>query len=228
MSFARRAALLVALLVAARASCIAQAASELSPEQRAILDTARQLSIVVDVSGSRWPRTCVYQYIDSSPEEAVAVFTDYERQMAYISSLRKSKISQVLDKRTVEVDYVLDVPIVADEDYTVRDHLSSNDSTNYRVDWTLVRASSTKAIEGSARFERYRLPNTSSDGTLLAYCNLVTPGSRLAGLGFVRNRAVREVGETTKAIAGQVERERASERSLLEQQVRALRSALSR
>jgi len=206
---------------------MAQAVNDLSADQRAILDSARQVSIVTDLPGEKWPRTCVYQYIESTPEEAVAVFTDYERQTSYIKSLRKSKISRVVDKRTMEVDYRLDVPIVADEDYTVRDRLSSEDSGSYRLDWTMVRASSTKAIEGNARFERYRRHGAADDGTLLAYCNLVTPGSRLAGLGFIRSRAANEVRETAKAIGAEVERERMSDRSRLDAQLQALRAALS-
>jgi hypothetical protein len=125
----------------------------------------------------------------------------------------------------VEVDYTLDVPIVSDEEYTVRDRLSK-DSTSYRVDWSLVRASSSKAIEGNARFDPYRRAGSDSLGTLLAYCNFVIPGSRLARLGFIRSRAINEVGATAKAIAAQVERERSREPGLLQAQLGTLRAAL--
>jgi len=124
----------------------------------------------------------------------------------------------------MEVDYTLRVPIVKDESYTVRDHLTSvlSDSVtrarSYRVEWTLVRASSTKAADGEAVFAPYR------DGTLLTYRNLVVPGSRMAGLGFIRGRAQREVEATVRAIAEQVAKQRASDRGLLDQQVRALRA----
>jgi hypothetical protein len=220
------AALCFGLVIGAGATCSAQAVAELSSQQRALLDSTRQVSIVTEISGRKWPRTCVYQFIQSTPEEATAVFTDYERQKSYVSSLHKSTISRVIDKRTVEVDYTLDVPIVADEDYTVRDRLSS-DTTGYRVEWSFVRASSTKAIEGGARFEPYSRATSDSAGTLLAYCNLVTPGSRLAGLGFVKSRATNEVRATAKAIAMEVERERTRDRALLEAQLRALRTALA-
>jgi hypothetical protein len=220
------ATLCVGLVIGAAASCAAQAVAELSADQRALLDSTRQVSIVTEITGQKWPRTCVYQFIQSTPEEAAAVFTDYDRQKSYVSSLHKSAISRVIDKRTVEVDYTLDVPIVADEDYTVRDRLSS-DTTSYRVDWSFVRASSTKAIEGNARFEPYSRAISDSAGTLLAYCNLVTPGSRLAGLGFVKSRATNEVRATAKAIAMEVERERTRDHALLEIQLRALRTALA-
>ncbi len=62
----------------------------------------------------------------------------------------------------------------------------------------------------------------------MAYCNLVTPGARLAGLGFIRTRAMAQVRETGRSIAAEVERPRAHNRTLLDAEVRVLRSALSR
>ena len=84
-----------------------------------------------------------------------------------------------------------------------------------------MRALTTKAAEGEARFEPYR------DGTLLTYQNLVVPGSALAGIGFIRGRAQSEVEATARAIAARVVKERASDRPLLEQQVRQLRARVN-
>ena len=74
-----------------------------------------------------------------------------------------------------------------------------------------------KAADGEALFAPYR------DGTLLTYRNLVVPGSRLAGLGFIRGRAQREVEATVRAIAAQVVTMRTNDRPRLDEQVRALR-----
>ena len=199
----------------------AQAAEELTTEQRRTIDDGRQVFLTWDVSGSAWPRACVYQHIDAMPEEGAAVFTNYERHLAFIPNLRKATISRVIDPVTAEVDYTLRVPIVADEHSTVRDRLSTySGGASYKIEWTLVRATSTKATEGSVRFEPHR------DGTLMAYCNLVTPGARLAGLGFVKSRAMAQVREAARAIVTEVERERAGNRALLDAELRTLRSAL--
>lgn len=205
----------------------AQATRELSAEQRATIDIGRQVFLTSDVSDSPWPRACVYQYIDAMPEEAAAVFTNYEHHLAFIPNLLKATISRVIDPVTAEVDYTLRVPIVADEAYTVRDQLSTyNGGASYRIEWTLVRATSTKATDGSVRFEPYRRDRTPRDGTLMAYCNLVTPGSRLARLGFIRSRAMAQVREAARAIVTEVEQERARNRVLLDAEIRALRAAL--
>lgn len=213
--------LFLAVLMTAVQPVHAQAAHELSAGQMTDVDGGGQVFLTWDVAGSPWPRACVFQYIHAAPDEAVAVFTNYRRHTGYIPGLRKAKISRVIDPATAEVDYTLDVPIVADEDYTVRDHLSRYDGgASYKVEWTLVRATSTKATEGNVRFEPHR------DGTLMAYCNLVTPGSSLARLRFIRSRALAQVRETARAIVVEVERERAQDRALLAAELRALRLAL--
>src|SRR5690348_10919930 len=186
------------------------AATELTPEQRRTVDSGGQVFVAEDVAGASWPRACTYQFVAASPDEAAAVFTDYARHAAFIPDIKKSAVSRVIDQRTAEVDYVLDIPVVADEEYTVRDALSAApDVTQYRVDWTLVRASSTKATVGGVRFERYSTAAPAREGTLMAYCNFVTPGSRLARLGFIKTRAMDQLRATTKAIAREVERQRA-------------------
>ncbi len=218
----RRCLLVMALAILTPAALLG--AQSLSTEQTAAIDSGRQVVITEKVSGSSWPRVTVYQFIAGSAEEAAAVFADFGRHAAFLPNVKRSHVSRVVDSATIEVDYTLSVPIVKDESYTVRDHLTSalSDSVtgtrSYRVEWTLVRASSTKAADGEALFQPYR------DGTLLMYRNLVVPGSRMAGLGFIRGRAQREVEATVRAIAEQINKERAGDRALLDHQVRALRA----
>jgi hypothetical protein len=211
----------ILLVTAAAARARAQAVEELTAEQRATIDEGRDVFLTWDVPNSAWPRACVFQHIEATSEEAAAVFTNYERHLAFIPNLREATISRVIDPATVEVDYTLDVPIVADEHYTVRDRVSTyQGGTSYRIEWSLVRATSTKATEGSVRFEPHR------SGTLMAYCNLVSPGGRLAGLGFIRSRAMTQVRDAARSIATEIERERTSDRALLDAELGALRTAL--
>lgn len=167
----------------------------------------------------------IYAFIDATPEEAAAVFMDYEAQPSYIPSLRKARISHVIDAATVEVDYKLAVPWLPDEEYTVRDRMSL-DSTGYRVDWHLVRATSTRGTVGHALFSPYVNGITRRPGTLLEYFSFVTPGSRLAGVAFVRRHATREVSETVRAVQRQVERDKQGPE--MPRRLAALRSAVRR
>jgi len=154
---------------------------------------------------SPWPAVTIVTYVDATPEEAAAVFVDYARHIEFIPSTKVSRVSRVHSATDVEVDYVVALPIVSDEAYTVRDRLS-RDSAGYRVDWTLVRASSTKGTVGHARFTSGVNPKTGKPGTRFEYHNFVTPGSRIAGMGFIKNRALKEMEQTAAAFATRFEK----------------------
>jgi hypothetical protein len=122
------------------------------------------------------------------------------------------------------VDYTLNVPMLPDEHYTVRDRLFVSDSgESYVVNWTMVKATSTRAIDGRVRFERYWNDRLQRPATLMVYENFVIPGSRLAKLPFVRRKAMAQMRDTAGAIAAQIERERREDRGLLERQLAVLR-----
>lgn len=75
--------------------------------------------------------------------------------------------------------------------------------------------------QGEVRFEPSR------GGTLFTYRNLVVPGGRIAGLGFSRRKAQRDVEATPSAIAARVVRSRSGDPALLDRQLRALRAVVS-
>ena len=174
---------------------------------------------------SPWPAVTIVTYVDATPEEAAAIFVDYARHVEFVPSSKLSRISKVHSPTDVEVDYIVALPIVSDEEYTVRDRLS-RDSAGYRVDWTLVRASSTKGTVGHARFTPTINPKTGKPGTRFEYHNFVTPGSRIAGMGFIRNRALKEMEQTAAAFAKRFESLR-SDRKVMDPLISALRAALN-
>lgn len=175
-------------------------------------------------AGSPWPAVTIVTYVDATPEEAAAVFIDYARHTEFIPSTRRSRVSKVHSPADVEVDYIVALPIVSDEEYTVRDRLS-RDSSGYRVDWTLVRASSTRGTVGHARFTPATNPKTGKPATRFEYHNFVTPGSRLAGMGFIRNRALKEMEQTAAAFARRFESERKNP-AVIQARIAALHAAL--
>jgi hypothetical protein len=163
---------------------------------------------------SPWPAVTVHLFIDAAPAEAAALFTDYESHQSYIPDVKHSRVSRVVSRSVVEVDYVLDVPLVSDEHYTVRNHLVAAPNGGYRVTWRLVRATSTKGIDGFALFVPYTNARNRKVGTLMTYYDFVIPGSRLASLAFVKDRAIRQVGKAALAIARRTESERKRESTM--------------
>jgi hypothetical protein len=198
----------------------------ITPGERAAIDAGRQAVREERVRTSAWPRVTIFQLVDATPREAAAIFTDYARHSTYLPGLKKSAIARRLSPRVTEVDYVLEVPIFADEDYTVRDSISLGVTDgSYRVDWVKVRARSTKEIVGSVTFEPYRTGDSARTGTLITYENLVSPGQLLAGP--LKGRALKQVRETVSALVKQIGDERANQPDLLATQVAALDSALA-
>jgi hypothetical protein len=192
---------------------------ELTSDQQAAIRKGEQVFITQDVSTSDWPKTWVYQAIDATPEEVAALYFDFDAVKTYVPNVKKSQISKRIDPRTLEVDYTIAIPILRDEDYTARNTLSEPSTGTYRVDWTLVRASSTKSSIGNIRVESLGAQS------LFRYYNFVVPGSSLAGL--VKGKALKQVRDTVTAIAEQVEKERTSDQATLQRQVQALRAALA-
>lgn len=196
----------------------ANPAPELTPAQLAELQSGRQVVLLEEVSGQPWPRIRIFQIARAKPEEVAAVFFDYTNAKDYIPKLLKSEISKTLSPCVIEVDYGIDVPLLADEFYTARNSLTERSGT-YRIEWTLVRALQTKASEGSLRIERL------GNDSLLCYTNLVTPGSRMAGI--LRIPAIDQMKNTVAAIVRQAESQKNANPADLRRQVTLLRAALA-
>ena len=217
----------VATCISIVATGTASAQPPLSANDLAAVEAGAQVVRNDPVTNSAWPRVTIHQFVAASPLEAVALFADYPRHADYLPGLRRASISARVSSTVAEVDYLLAVPLFPDEAYTVRDSISrSNDGASYRVDWRMVRARSTRAIVGSARFEPHRNARTGVEGTLLTYDNLVVPGQALAGP--LKGRAQKQVRATVTALVAEIERTRREQPELLASQVQALRSAFER
>lgn len=193
--------------------------NELTPSQQAEVKKGTQVLITEDVEGKPWPKVKVYRVIDATPEEVMAVFCDFSNAKAFVPKLLKSEISNKISPTVIEVDYGVDVPILPDEFYTVRNTIKSTGKETYQVDWKLLRAVQTKDSVGSMRVEPH------GDGqSLMAYHNLVVPGSSMAGL--LKGKAIEQMRETVTAIGEHAETQKSKNPAGLKKQVAALRTAL--
>jgi hypothetical protein len=211
-------ALLSLLALAVHPLAAASLLSDLSRAQAAQVLRGEQVVTMQEIEGKPWPRVKLYQKIQATPEEVAAVFFDYQHAKGYIPHLLKSEISRIHSPCVLEVDYEVDVPVLADEAYTAKNSLSADPDGSYCVTWNLVRALQTKASEGNLRIEP--IPG----GSVIRYTNLVTPGSAMAGL--LRKIAIQQMRDTVHAIVRQVESQKRDHPKALEQEIEDLRSAL--
>jgi hypothetical protein len=190
----------------------------LAPADAARVRAGGQVLVTEDVSGLPWPRARIYQAVEATPEEVMAVFFDYDNACDFVPNCQKSKISKVIDPVTCEVDYVVAVPILADEAYTARNSLHAEEGGRLVVEWSVLRASSIKSSMGSFTVEPF------GEGSILCYKNLVEPSSQAAML--LKGVAMGQMRDTVSALVAQVKRKRADQPGKLQAQVGRMRAAL--
>jgi len=190
-----------------------------SAQRREVLGGG-QVMTQEEIPGKPWPRVRVYQRVNASPEEVAAVFFDYENAKAYIPDLLNSRISKTVTPSVLEVDYEVDVPILADEAYTARNELRAVHGGGFDVSWILLRALQTKGAEGSLLVEPH-----GGGGSIIRYTNLVTPSSGMAKI--LKTLALARMEKTVAAIASRVESQKKDHPRDLARQVAALREALA-
>jgi hypothetical protein len=216
--FLRSFALVIGLVSATSHLPAGEIQDELSDAQLALIKKGSQIVLTEDVDGKPWPRVTIYAVVNASPEEVAAVFFDYEDNKSFVPNVLKSDISKKITACTTEIDFGVNVPILPDEFYTVRNTIKMLSPEHYRFDWKLVRAVHTKDSVGSFCMEPLE------GRTLIRYQNLVTPGSSMAGL--LRKTAISQMKDAATAIATRAEKLKTANPAQLNNQVEALRAAI--
>jgi len=207
-------AVCLAALPAAKASVL----DDLTREQRANLEKGDLVVLEQDIPGKPWPRVRIYKKIQASPEQVAGVFFDYNQAKTFIPDVLESRISKKISPCVMEVDYEVDVPILADEAYTARNEMKALQDS-YQASWTLLRALQTEAAEGNLLIEPFE------NGTsVIRYTNLVTPSSGMAKI--LKLPAMARMQKTVLAIGQKVEQQKAKNPAELAAQVARLREAM--
>ena len=204
----------LAALPAAKASVL----DDLTREQRANLEKGDLIVLEQDIPGKPWPRVRIYKKIQASPEQVAGVFFDYNQAKTFIPDVLESRISKKISPGVMEVDYEVDVPILADEAYTARNEMKMLQDC-YQASWTLLRALQTKAAEGNLLVEPFE-----DDSSVIRYTNLVTPSSGMAKI--LKLPAMARMQKTVLAIGQKVEQQKSKNPAELAAQVARLREAM--
>ncbi len=176
--------------------------SELSSADQAKVKAGGQVMVTEPLDGYPWPKVIVYQAVKATPREVIAIFTDYDNATKFVPNCLKSKISKVISPMSCEVDYVIDLPILADEAYTVRDTLSQHEGGVLCVKWQMLKATSILESAGNLYVEPF-----GAEGSLLRYTNLVKPSSMAAPL--LKGVAMSQMKDTVQAIVDRVKEQKA-------------------
>ena len=212
--------LLAAVICVRAPGATAGLLDELGAADRVKVLAGQQVALQEEVEGKPWPRLRIYQLVRASAEDVAAVFFDYDNSKTFVPDLLHSKISKKISPCVLEVDYEVEVPILADEAYTARNVLKTTDDGGYRVSWNLVRALQTKDATGHLRIEP-----RGEDSSIICYTNLVTPSSGMAGI--LEKLAISRMKKTVEAMVHQVQNQKSNHPNDLARQVAALREAIA-
>jgi hypothetical protein len=179
---------------------------------------------------SPWPKATVYQRIEASPEEAVAVAFDFARHGEFFPGVLQSKVSRYIEKQVVQVDYTVGLSAWTwgwgQDHYTLEFVLEAGRlDQSFTLSWYLIRPGQViEYLQGSVRVEPL-----AQGGSLMVYEQMVLPYSSY-GLAVSNPLSVAVVRSfltaSAQGLARQIKREQVLQSCRLIQQVRVLRKAL--
>jgi hypothetical protein len=198
---------------------------QLPADDRARLERGEQVVRTQNLAGSSWPAVTVYQMVEASPEEAMAVFTDFGSHASVLrdccgvlqSVVRDAAVGG--DTRVLRVFYEVRVPVVSNDEYELIQVMSKGDDDTYLVSWRKAGSGGhSEGITGRAQFE----PHDSK--TLYYYYNFVKVNAFGASLfsGWAVDRAKAGVDAMSKHI----EQMHANGGNALDAEITRLRAAL--
>ncbi|MEO5969002.1 MAG: hypothetical protein ABIQ95_03675 [Bdellovibrionia bacterium] len=204
--------------------------STLTPEEQASIQNGDLVTVNTPNQDTEttWPKCAAYKRIEATPEEAAAVYADFEIQKDYIRHLKVSHIAQKLSPASFIVDYEIKVPFffkpfVKVTTYSVKDDLSFDSAANtYVMDWVLSKAGFLKNIVGRATFEPL------GTGTMIAYVNEMSPAGTGMNAGMVVKEIKKGSKEVVEDIASKILSERKNHQEILQKQILNLREVFSK
>jgi hypothetical protein len=206
-------------------AAFASAIDSLSVADRLLVESGSTVVRTQAMPGSSWPAVTVYQLINATPEAAIAVFTDYDAQASYLKDCCGVLQSRVVnaavggDPRVQRVLFELEVPVVSNERYELREEISRGADGSYRVVWGKVSSGGhSDAIFGRALFEPY------AGRTLFTYYNYTKITG--FGAGAFADASVTKTRTTVNAIARHIEQESASGGARFQANLARLRAAV--
>lgn len=205
----------------------------LDGNQKARILNGGYLEFTKFYQGEAWPQVTVIQKVNSTPEEAMAVLTDFNNQSKFVYRVASSVAYRTNDPRTIIVDYRLDlsalVKSVFDPQYRVQNQMTKGEEGSYLMSWSLVASRDISRVEGRATVEA--LPNGA--GTLIYYSTLMTPRLdrnfivvRMLKSQKVVDSIVRGAAKVLGSIVTQIERLKTTRPSELEASVQRFHEIL--
>lgn len=191
-----------------------------SAQEKEELLSGKQLVTQIENKESSWPTIRLYQVIEASALESVAIFYALDYQKKYVPNVIQSDIAKVVSPTEIWVQYELEMPWPLSNSRYLHSHtLKKIGDDRYRVTWKMQESDSTEKVDGLAEFYPF-----SEGKTLMVYQNAVIPKSVFAT--FVKGTMVSDVEKSLAAIREQIHLCRNTKKDILKIYIQKIKLAL--
>jgi len=191
----------------------------LNPKEVASLSKDHLILKTQKVKDAVWPKIIIYQKLNPSPLQSVALFLDLDNQNTYVPNVIVSKPIKHVSAVEVHTKYEMKMPWpIPNSHYVHGSILLKSCETCYSATWYKVISDSADNVEGRADFIPFH------GGTLMRYESHIVPKSVLAGL--IKGTMIKDVKKSLVAIKKHINTVSANQESpvLLKYQSYILRS----
>jgi len=193
--------------------------SKIKQEDLPLLEKGEVIVQKEKVESSTWPKLHIYQIVNSTPLEALAIFLALDHQQNYLPALIKSTPIKHLSPTEVVTEYEMDLPWpLSSTTYTHGSNFKKFSEKHYQASWYMLKSESTKKVDGQAIFKEYK------GKTLMEYHIAVSPKSLFAGI--VRDIMVKDTKASLIAIKVEIERAIKEDQTLLKKYIGFIEKSL--
>ncbi len=193
--------------------------SSIKEKDISALESGKQIIYKEDVESAPWPKLHIYQLIDATPLESLAIFLALDHQKNYLPNVVMSKPVKHVSPTEVYTSYELELPWpLSNSHYTHASDFTKVSESEYTAKWWVITSESAESVDGSAEFKEYK------GKTMMAYHSLVKPKSMLAG--FVEGTMVEDTLSSIEAVRTETHRVKKSDQKLLKKYVKIINDAL--
>ena len=193
---------------------------KLSAEEKIQLENGELVLHKRAIDSLPWPETTTYAIVEASPEEAFAVFTDFDAQEEYIPRVIESLGKPGSQKWIKNLEIKAEVPWPVNKtSYTTGNIFEKLNNDAFRVRWFFIEAEHFHNTEGYAAFYPYK------GKTLFIYQSLVEPQTAFLAQ-FFKGKVISENKQVVDAIRQRINQVAKNKKNYLSERVEKINKLL--
>lgn len=194
--------------------------SNIKEEDIVKIESGKQVLYKEKINASPWPKIKIYQLVDASPLETLAIFLALDHQKNYLPNVLVSSPVKHVSPTEVYTKYELELPWpLSNSHYTHASDFKKVSKNEFSAKWWMITSESAEIVDGSATFKEYK------GKTLMTYNSFVKPKSFLAGL--VKDSMIEDTLLSIKSVKDETEKLKKLDKKTLNKYVKIINDSLN-